>query len=385
MRAGQPAATTAGEPAGPPLTTPAPVLSARSLVLAFGDHPVLSGASLEVQPGEVVALVGPSGCGKTTLVRVVAGFEPAQAGSVALAGRVVAAAGPGRAPVWVAPDGRRVGVVPQEGALFPHLDVAGNIGFGLQRGGRTPPGRQRVAQLLELMDLAGLASRRPDQLSGGQQQRVAVARALAPRPGLVLLDEPFSALDASLRVSVREAVMAAVRAERASALLVTHDQDEALSVANTVAVMLAGRIAQVGSPQEVYQRPATAAVARFLGEALVLPGAADGAQVQCVLGALPLAVPAQGPVVVVVRPEQVVPEPVGTAPVGAAPVGAEPVGAAPATARVADVAFHGHDALVGLRLPDGTPVQSRVPGGRAPAVGQVVRLVVRGTAWPLPG
>ena len=362
---------------------PVPALAVHDVVLAFGAHRVLSGVSLAVAPGEVAALVGPSGCGKTTLVRAVAGFEHAQSGSIDLAGRAVARSGSGGPPLHLPSEQRRVSVVPQEGALFTHLDVAGNVGFGLPRGGRTAEGRARVAQLLDLVGLAGLGSRRPDQLSGGQQQRVAVARALAPRPALVLLDEPFSALDASLRVSVREAVMAAVRAERASALLVTHDQDEALSVADTVAVMLEGRIAQVGDPQAVYRRPVSAAVAQFLGEALVLPGLAEGATVRCALGDLPLAESAEGIVQVLLRPEQVVAEP-GRGELGPDGLGADGPGPA-RTAVVTDVSFHGHDALIALRLPDGSALQSRVPGGWLPRPGEQVRLVVRGTAWPLRG
>jgi iron(III) transport system ATP-binding protein len=265
-----------------------------------------------------------------------------------------------------------VGVVPQEGALFSHLDVAGNVGFGLPRGGRTREGRDRVAHLLDLVGLAGLGSRRPDQLSGGQQQRVAVARALAPRPDLVLLDEPFSALDAGLRVSVRDAVMAALRAEAASVLLVTHDQDEALSVADTVAVMLAGRIAQVGPPHEVYTRPASAEVAQFLGEAVLLDGDAAGSVVRCELGSLPLARPADGPVTVLLRPEQIVPTPL------------EPAHPGP-SAEVTTLSFHGHDALIGLRTSRGTVLTSRVLGGWLPRPGDRVGLAVQASAWPLPG
>jgi iron(III) transport system ATP-binding protein len=268
-----------------------------------------------------------------------------------------------------------VGVVPQEGALFSHLDVAGNVGFGLPRRGRTGEGRARVAHLLELVDLAGLGARRPDQLSGGQQQRVAVARALAPRPDLVLLDEPFSALDASLRASVRDAVMAALRAEAASVLLVTHDQDEALGVADLVAVMLEGRIAQLGSPEEVYARPASAAVAQFLGEAVLLPGDCRGATVECALGVLPLAEPAQGAGMVLLRPEQLALTPWEGSAAGPGP-------ASPAV--VETIAFHGHDALVGLRMADGAPLLARSLAGWLPRPGEQVAVQVRGTAWPLP-
>jgi iron(III) transport system ATP-binding protein len=268
-----------------------------------------------------------------------------------------------------------VGVVPQEGALFSHLDVTGNVGFGLPRRGRTAQGRDRVAHLLDLVDLAGLGARRPDQLSGGQQQRVAVARALAPNPDLVLLDEPFSALDASLRASVRDAVMAALRAEAASVLLVTHDQDEALGVADLVAVMLEGRIAQLGSPEEVYARPASAAVAQFLGEAVLLPGDCQGATVRCALGVLPLAEPAHGPGTVLLRPEQLelVPQDAAGGQLGPGP-----------SATVETIAFHGHDALVGLRLADGLPLLARSLAGWLPRPGERVAVQVRGTAWPLP-
>jgi iron(III) transport system ATP-binding protein len=339
-----------------------------------------------------MALVGPSGCGKTTLVRLVAGFDRPESGSISLAGRVVAdagvpdgaapragsAAGSGARGVHVAPERRRVGVVPQEGALFSHLDVAGNVGFGLPRGGRTREGRRRVAHLLDLVGLPGLGDRRPDQLSGGQQQRVAVARALAGRPDLVLLDEPFSALDASLRISVRDAVMSAVRAEAASALLVTHDQDEALSAADTVAVMLDGRIAQVGPPDEVYARPATAEVACFLGEAVLLPGRAAGRSVRTELGELALVAPSEGAVTVLLRPEQLVAEPMAQSAAGVAEAGHTAAG-------VTSVSFHGHDALVGLRTGHGTALQARMIGGWLPHPGDQVVLGVRGGAWALPG
>ncbi len=358
-----------------PSLTRAPALQAAGITRAFGPTPVLAGVDLVVPRGSVVALVGPSGCGKTTFVRLVAGFDTPDAGTVVLAGRTVV--GPREA---VAPEHRRIGVVPQEGALFSHLDVAGNIGFGLPRRGRTGEGRARVTHLLDLVDLSGLAARRPDQLSGGQQQRVAVARALAPGPDLVLLDEPFSALDASLRVSVRDAVMAALRAEAASVLLVTHDQDEALGVADLVAVMLEGRIAQVGTPEEVYARPASAAVAQFLGEAVLLPGDADGATVTCALGTLPLAAPADGPRTVLLRPEQLELVPVAPSATGSGPGRADegPI------AVVQSIAFHGHDALVALRLADGVPVLARSLAGWLPRPGDQVAVTVRGAAWPLP-
>ncbi|HEX6888282.1 MAG TPA: ABC transporter ATP-binding protein [Candidatus Nanopelagicales bacterium] len=378
-------------------------LRVRGLTRSYGAEPVLRGADLDVPRGSVVALVGPSGCGKTTLLRLVAGFDEPDAGRIELAGQVVARAGAdqgagtdrsggtdgssgrrrrGRGGLAVPAERRRVGVVPQEGALFGHLDVAGNVGFGLPRGGRTDAGRARIDALLELVELPGLAGRRPDQLSGGQQQRVAVARALAPSPDLVLLDEPFSALDAGLRVGVRDGVMAALRAESASVLLVTHDQDEALAVADLVAVLLDGVVVQVGTPAEVYTRPVTAAVAAFLGEAVLLPGEARGSVVQCEVGVLALAVATHGRVQVLLRPEQLLLAP--DAPGDPAGAGSGVAGGgAPAT--VTDVAFHGHDALVGLVMPSGTRLQARTRGSEVPAVGERRRVHVRDHAWALPG
>ena len=349
-------------------------LHVRGLTRSFGAQRVLVGADLEVPAGQVVALVGPSGCGKTTLVRLVAGFERPDAGTIELAGRTVAAAGAG-GEVNVPPEHRRVGVVPQEGALFSHLDVAGNVGFGLPRRGRTAQGRARVAHMLELVGLADLDRRRPDQLSGGQQQRVAVARALAPSPDLICLDEPFSALDATLRASVRDAVMAALRTEQASVLLVTHDQDEALSVADTVAVMLDGQIAQVGTPDQVYAKPASAAVAEFLGDAVLLAGDAIDGSAQCELGRVGLARPAWGATTLLLRPEQLVCDPAPEAGGSGAPG---------ASAAVVSVSFHGHDALVNLRTERGTALQARVWSGWLPQPGDRVRVNVRGDAWPLP-
>nr|BFE83101.1 hypothetical protein GCM10020093_057020 [Planobispora longispora] len=220
-------------------------------------------------------MLGPSGCGKTTLLRIVAGFEGLDGGSVRIGEREVAG---------LPPERRGVGIVPQEAALFPHLSVARNVGFGLPRGSSGRTGR--IEECLELVGLAGYGDRMPHQISGGQQQRVALARALAPRPGVVLLDEPFNALDRSLRVSVRDEVRAALKRAGATAVLVTHDQEEALSMADTVAVMREGRIVQEGAPSSIYAAPRDLGVATFVGEAVVLTASRGRDTVTCELGDL---------------------------------------------------------------------------------------------------
>ncbi|MDN5929795.1 MAG: ABC transporter ATP-binding protein, partial [Pseudonocardia sp.] len=235
-------------------------IDAVEVTKCFGASRAVDRASLTVGAGELVALVGPSGSGKTTLLRIVAGFDAPDAGCVTINGRQVAGEG-----VWTEPDRRHIGMVFQDGALFPHLTVADNLGFGR-------PGPGRAAECLELVGLGSRGASYPHELSGGERQRVALARALATDPEVILLDEPFSALDEGLRVGLREEVAAILRAAGASALLVTHNQQEAMSLADTVAVMRDGRIEQVGSPEAVYAEPATRWVAEFLGDADVVPG-----------------------------------------------------------------------------------------------------------------
>ncbi len=297
----------------------------RGITKAFGRQPVLRGVDLDVPAGRLAAVLGPSGCGKTTLLRILAGFERPDGGTVTLGGSPVT--GPG---VHVAPERRRVTVVPQEGALFPHLTVAQNVAFGLGRGAARSG---RVRELLALVGLEGFDDRMPAELSGGQQQRVAVARALGPEPHVVLLDEPFSALDAALRASVRADVRAALHAAGATALLVTHDQEEALSTADVVAVMREGVVVQAGPPQDIYRSPFDVGVARFVGEAVVVPATVRDGVAWTPLGHLPLSEPADdGRGTVVLRPEQVhlVPEDEGL------------------SARVVDTSFYGHDASIRL-------------------------------------
>lgn len=275
-------------------------IDVRGVRFAYGRSPVLDGLDLRAPSGSVTALIGPSGCGKTTLLRVLAGFEWPSAGEVRLGDRIVA--GSGRR---IRAHRRRVGIVPQEGALFPHLTVAQNIAYALRRTSRTSR-TARVAELVELVDLGGLERRHPRELSGGQQQRVAVARALAPRPDVVLLDEPFASLDAATRTGVRDGVRAALAAEGATAVLVTHDRDEALSFAERVAVVRAGRIAQAGTPAEVYDAPVDADVARILGPATLLAVTEDrGEQVRCALGTVRVVSRAGGATHVLLRPESV--------------------------------------------------------------------------------
>jgi iron(III) transport system ATP-binding protein len=349
-------------------------LTVRGVSKRYGSVAALDRLDLAVPAGSLTAVLGPSGCGKTTLLRCVAGFERVDAGEIAVGSRTVAGRG-----VHAAPERRRVAVVPQEGALFPHLSVTGNIAYGLSRAQRRGG---RVAEVLALVGLAGLGDRMPHELSGGQQQRVAVARALAPRPPLVLLDEPFSALDAGLRADVRRDVREALRADGATAVLVTHDQAEALSMADQVAVMREGRILQSGTPAQVYGQPVDAWVGDFVGEAVLLPAAVRDGVAATALGDLTVAPPALGDLTVaaagsdagtvLVRPEQVE--------VLAAP------GAGAVTATVDRQDFFGHDALLALRLDDGTRVVARIFDLAAPGLlpGQRVGVRVRGPVLAYP-
>jgi iron(III) transport system ATP-binding protein len=233
---------------------------------AHGVVQAVDNVTLAVPRGTIMALLGPSGCGKTSLLRAIAGLERPIAGSVEIDGAVVSSSG-----TWVNPERRSVGMVFQDGALFPHLTVAQNIAFGLRRVGRRDR-QARVDEMLQLVELDGLADRLPSTLSGGQQQRVALARSLAPHPSILLLDEPFSALDAALRVQVRAEVARIVRQVGVTTIFVTHDQDEAFVLGDQVAVLRDGRIEQVGTPDELYRTPSTPWVAGFVGEANFLVG-----------------------------------------------------------------------------------------------------------------
>ena len=355
---------------------PTPLVVCCGLRRAYGPVAAVEDLDLEVHRGELLAVLGPSGCGKTTLLRLVAGFERPDAGSIAIEG--VTVAGPGS---FVPPERRRVGIVVQDHALFPHLTVAGNVAYGLRRGRNLAPGREaRVEEVLSMVGLDGLGQRYPAELSGGQQQRVAIARALAPEPGVVLLDEPFANLDAALRARIRFEVRAILKAAGATVVLVTHDQEEALSLADRVAVVDRGRVVQVGTPDEVYRRPASAFVARFVGDADLVPGVSDGSRLTTPLGSLAVdgPVPEPGPALAVVRPETVrlsPPEP-GT------PGDRDGDGAAAAT--VAVVTYYGHDQLVEVALDGGTVVRARLGAERLFSAGERVRAEVAGPVIAYP-
>ncbi|OBF92216.1 sugar ABC transporter [Mycobacterium sp. 852002-51152_SCH6134967] len=281
------------------------VAEIHGLAKAFDGHTVLDQIDLEMQAGTITAVVGASGCGKTTLLRLIAGFETPDDGTIVISGRQVA--GPGGA---LAPHRRAIGYVAQDGALFPHLTVGQNIAYGLNGSLRRAEIRGRVGELLETVSLdAAFASRRPHELSGGQQQRVALARALARKPVVMLLDEPFSALDTGLRASTRKAVARLLIDAGVTTLLVTHDQEEALSVADQVAVMRDGRFTQVGPPQQVYRHPTDHFTAAFLGDCVSLPCTVTDGIAECALGRIPLhgtGTAPTGPATLLLRPEQLV-------------------------------------------------------------------------------
>jgi iron(III) transport system ATP-binding protein len=266
----------------------------------YGSVTALDDVNLSVPADSCTAVVGPSGSGKTTLLRVIAGFDAADAGKVMLDGQILADGAKA-----VPAHRREIGYVAQDGALFPHLSIAENIGFGLPR--RDPGRDARIAELIEMVDLdPAILGRRPDELSGGQQQRIALARALARRPRLMLLDEPFSALDTGLRAVTRQAVARVLRAARITTILVTHDQNEALSFADQVAVLSEGRLLQVGPPRDLYLRPRTHMVAEFIGEAIVLAARLSAGFADCALGRVPVDdCERQGTARIVLRPEQV--------------------------------------------------------------------------------
>jgi iron(III) transport system ATP-binding protein len=332
---------------------------------SYGERAVLVDVDLDVPEGTLTAILGASGSGKTTLLRVVMGFVAADRGVVTVGGKVVEDAN----SVHVAPDKRAIGYVAQEGALFPHLTVSENVGFGLRRSER-----KRSSRIDQVLDLVGLdhayARREPGQLSGGEQRRVALARALAPGPAVVLLDEPFSGLDAALRAETRTAVLGAMEGSGATAVLVTHDQAEALSMGDQVAVLRSGRLVQTAPPAELYRNPVDLELAQFVGEAVVLQGQAQAGSVTCSLGTLPVrGTMEEGTVQVMIRPEQI-----------RVTMNGDGV---PAT--VVGRSFFGPETLLRLELADGAPVSARLLGDAPPSAADEVGLQVDGAVAVFPG
>lgn len=344
----------------------------RAVSKSYARTPVLSEVTLTVADTAdtdtaVTAILGPSGSGKTTLLRLIAGFDRADAGVITVGKQVV-----DDQRTHVRPEHRGIGYVPQGGDLFPHLSVARNISFGL-------PSRDRhqISELIELVGLTGLSDRYPHQLSGGQQQRVALARALAIRPRLVLLDEPFSSLDASLRVSLRRDVARVLAETKTPAIIVTHDQDEALCLADQIVILDRGRVLAEGSPAQLYSSPANPATAHYLGQANLLPAVIIAGTAHCVLGSLALhdasAVP-DGGATVLLRPEQLC---VST-----------DQGDGGVAATIGTLDYHGHDSVAELTLTDATALTARLPGrisgNEGLRTGDRVRVRATGTAiaWP---
>jgi iron(III) transport system ATP-binding protein len=330
----------------------------RGITKRFGDVLAVDGVDLDLAQGRMLALLGPSGCGKTTLLRIIAGFEVPNGGEIALGGQLLNSAGR-----HMAPEKRRVAMVFQDFALFPHLNVAANVAFGLPRGVEK---KRRIAELLDLVGLSGLEGRMPHQLSGGQQQRVALARALAPEPRLILLDEPFSNLDPSIRARVRAEVKQLIGAVGITAVFVTHDQEEALSLAEQVGVMMAGRLAQLGSPEEIYANPASPVVGEFVGGANFLPGTVHDGTAECALGRFPVEARFTGPASIMVRTESLV------------------AGESGLPVVVDSVEYYGHDQLVTARLQDGSVVRMRVLAARHFSPGDRVSVSVRGSVRAFP-
>ncbi|ODU22600.1 MAG: hypothetical protein ABS87_01680 [Sphingomonas sp. SCN 67-18] len=273
------------------------LMDVRDVARRYPGRVAVESARFALQPGRVACLLGPSGCGKSTLLRMIAGLEPVDEGQIVINGALMSA--PGTA---VAPEQRGIGLVFQDNALFPHLDVSANIGFGL-KGMKAAPRRERVAALLARLHVAHLADAWPHMLSGGEQQRVAIARAMAREPALLLLDEPFSGLDGHLRAMVRQALLADLRAMGTTVLVVTHDPEEAMTIADDLILMAAGRVLQTGSPEQCYRRPVSEAAARLLGDATLLDGTVKDGRATTALGPLGAPGHADGPVRVIVRPE----------------------------------------------------------------------------------
>lgn len=325
-----------------------PLIAVDEIAVHYGATPAIDDFTLDVEEGSLVALVGPSGCGKTTALRAIAGFEQPVAGTIRIRGSLVSGDG-----TMVAPEHRNVGMVFQEYALFPHISVAENVGYGVRGSDRV----SRVQEVLQLVGLEEFGDRFPHELSGGEQQRVALARALAPGPDVVLLDEPFSNLDAPQRERMRRELRKILKAARVTAIFVTHDQAEALAIADVIAVMNEGHVRQVGTPDDVYAAPVSPWVAKFLGDAVIFSGSASEGSVSTALGPVPTVLPDGTDTKVMIRPEWIV-----------------PTIATEGTGLVVDREFYGHNQRVEIELTDGELVEALVPSRNAIHVGDRVNI-----------
>jgi iron(III) transport system ATP-binding protein len=335
-----------------------PTIECTTLSKYYQNQSVVENINLSVQNGDILALVGPSGCGKTTTLRMLAGFEQPDSGQISMYGKVVV-----DQSRFTPPEKRRIGVVFQEYALFPHLNVRQNVAFGLNR----MPSSDRKQLTTEMLTLAGLerlGERYPHEISGGERQRVALARALAPQPVVLLLDEPFSNLDAELRLKLREDVRSLLKKLKMTAVFVTHDQEEALFMGDQLAVMSGGRIHQVGTPEEIFAHPADRFVAEFMGDANFLPGVVTAGGIQTEIGLVEqrLDLPSGAPVEIAVRADDIAFDPMGQA-----------------NAKVVARKFKGVINVYHVELASGLVIQAFQPHYSVFQVGMPVRV------WPDPG
>ena len=332
------------------------ILTLSNVSKSFGTQTVLKELSLDVADGEFVAVLGSSGSGKTTLLRLIAGFDEPDSGEISISGKLVAAKN-----VFVAAEARKVGYVPQDAALFPHLSVFENVAFGL-RGLSKAARVDRVRELLKLVSMESFENQSATELSGGQKHRVALARALAPEPELILLDEPFAALDAELRTRIREEIKQVLDKVSSTTILVTHDQEEALSIADRVALLRDGNFAQVGNPREIYSAPVDLGVATFLGDSVIVDGVIESGKVSTSLGQLTLLNSAKEASrgKVAIRPENFYLQP---------DLNGDSI--------VVGRQFFGHDVVVEVKTPKQL-IRARSSGPFAPEVGMKVTVWVRG-------
>lgn len=336
-------------PSGLPVNGPRVALRCRGLVKRFSDIPIVQGVNFSVNAGDILVLVGPSGCGKTTTLRLVAGFERLDAGAIEIGSEIVAAE-----DRHLAPERRRVGMVFQDYAVFPHMSVGQNVGFALGKGAAA---RERVGELLDFVGLPGQENKMPHELSGGEQQRVSLARALSIEPAVLLLDEPFSNLDAALRAAMRAEVRAMLKRLNTTAVFVTHDQEEALALGDQIGVMRDGRLEQIDIPEVIFHRPQTRFVAEFLGNTYFITGRVTAAGIETPLGVLarPAGLGSGGVVEIAVRPDDVA-------------IAPDDNGAG----RVISRTFTGMTYIYRIALPDGTVVHSMQPHESRIAEGTLV-------------